>query len=383
MKNYGFTTLAVNGPFENKDAFGAAAQPVYLSTTYAQPATDRPGEYAYSRGGNPTRADLEACLAALEGGRAAFAFASGMAAISTVFNLFNSGDHIVINNNVYGGTFRYAAELFAGRGLSASFIDDFNSLDFDSLPKYVKGIFIETPSNPLLKITDIRRTAEEAHKRGMLVIVDNTFMTSYLQRPLELGADIVLYSATKYYGGHSDILAGLVTANDAAICEKLKLLQNTTGNALSPFDCALMRRSIKTLALRMERHETNAKLLIEFLLRHKNVKKIFHPSTAGRDERRIHAAQSKGDGAVFSMILRDGIDIEKFAASLRLFQLAVSLGSVESLICRPASMTHESYTPEMRERAGITDSLLRVAVGIEDADDLIGDFDRALSLAEA
>jgi cystathionine beta-lyase len=303
-----------------------------------------------------------------------------MAATSTVFNLFSQGDMILLNDNVYGGTFRYAAKIFPGRGLEYRLIDDFNALDFDSLPGNVRGIFLETPSNPLLRVTDIRRLSENAHKRGITLIVDNTFMTAYLQKPLSLGADIVVYSATKYYAGHSDVLAGVVALNDEARAEQVRLLQNTLGNPLDPQGCYQLGRSVKTLALRMDRHETNAAAVVAFLRKHPKVKKLFYP-TVNEAERRIQEAQASGNGAVLAFVLRDDCDPARFINALTLFDFAVSLGSVESLVCHPASQTHESFSLKQREKAGIEDGLIRLSVGIEDIEDLCADLTNALAAA--
>ena len=376
-----YNTLAVHGR-HTTEARGAVIPPVYLSTTYIQPGLGEFQEHIYSRGTNPTRLDLERHLAALEDSRYAFAFSSGMAATATVFNLFKGGDRILLNNNVYGGTFRYASRLFENQGLSYSLVDDFNSLDYSALPPDVRGIFIETPSNPLLRVTDIRRLAEEAHKRNITVIVDNTFMTSWFQKPLKHGADIVVYSATKYYSGHSDILAGCIALDDEGCAEKIKLLQNTLGNVLAPQDSYLLQRSVKTLGLRLERQEKNARAVVEFLSAHKQVARVFYP-TLIETERRIQESQSSGSGAVLSLELKAGCDPKRFIAALEIFELAVSLGSVESLVCHPASMTHESFPRELRERAGIGDNLIRLSIGIEDREDLLADLGRALDAAHA
>jgi cystathionine beta-lyase len=303
-----------------------------------------------------------------------------MAAASTAFHLFEPGGRILVNDNVYGGTFRYAANIFKNYGLSYSLVDDFNKLNFSALPGDVKGIFLESPSNPLLEVIDIRRLAAEAHKKGITVIVDNTFMTAVLQKPLELGADIVVYSATKYYGGHSDILAGVLALNDGALAERVKLLQNTLGNPLPAQDSYLLERSVKTLALRLERQCGNAAAVAAFLQGHPKVKKVFYPALES-EAKRIQDGQAKGYGAVLSFLLTEGADPGRFIKALSLFDFAVSLGSVESLVCHPASQTHESFPPELRQKAGITDGLLRLSVGIEGKDDLIADLNAALDAA--
>ncbi|MDR2097983.1 MAG: PLP-dependent aspartate aminotransferase family protein [Spirochaetaceae bacterium] len=375
-----FTTTAVHGDGNVKEAAGDVAPVIHLATSYRQPGLGEFQEYVYTRGSNPTRLALEKRLALLEGARYAFAFGSGMAATSTAFHLFKSGDRILLNDNVYGGTFRYASKLFGSMGLSYDLVEDFNTLDFDSLPGDVRGIFLESPSNPLLRVTDIRRLAEKTRQRGITLIVDNTFMSAYLQKPLDLGADIVVYSATKYYGGHSDILAGVLALNDGEKAERVKLLQNTLGNPLSPADAYQLERSIKTLALRMDRQCANAAAVVEMLSTHPKAKKVFYPSI-GVENRRIQEAQSRGFGAVLSFVLREGCDPARFIGALSLFDFAVSLGSVESLVCHPASQTHESFSPELRKKAGIEDGLLRLSIGIEDIEDLLLDLDRALEAA--
>jgi cystathionine beta-lyase len=376
-----YDTEVIHGHHSNKEANRAVVPPVYLSTTYAQPGLGEYQPYMYIRGGNPTRAALEALVAGLEGAQYAFAFSSGMAAITAVFNLLSAGDRVLLNNNVYGGTFRYVSHIFKHHSLAYQLVDTFNDLDFESLSPDVKAIFIETPSNPLLQVTDIRKAAEQAHKQGIKVIVDNTFMTSYFQKPLGLGADIVVYSATKYYAGHSDILAGLVVVNDEALAEQFHFFQKTLGNVLSPQDSYMLQRSIKTLALRMERHEKNAQAVHAYLTAHPGVATIFYP-TVHDEERRIQEAQSTGNGAVLSLILAEDRDPARFIAALRLFDLAVSLGSVESLVCHPATMTHESFPLELQKKVGIAENLIRLSIGIEDSGDLIADLEQALAAAK-
>jgi cystathionine beta-lyase len=372
-----FTTLAVHGDGKTGEYTGDVVPAVHLATAYRQPKLGEFQEHVYTRGTNPTRLALEKRLALLEEARYAFAFSSGMAAASTAFHLFRSGDRILLNDNVYGGTFRYASKLFGNMGLSYDLVEDFNTLDFGGLPGDVRGIFLESPSNPLLRVTDIRRLAEKAHAGNIALIVDNTFMSAYLQKPLALGADIVVYSATKYYAGHSDILAGVLVLNDEKKAERVKLLQNTLGNPLNPLDAYQLERSIKTLALRMERQCANASAVVDFLGVHPKVKRIFYPSIGG-ENRRIQESQSRGFGAVLSFVLRDGCDPARFIGALSLFNFAVSLGSVESLVCHPASQTHESFPPELRKKAGIEDGLLRLSIGIEDIEDLLSDLERAL-----
>jgi cystathionine beta-lyase len=375
-----FTTRAVHGDGKRREPTGDVVSAVHLATAYRQPKLGKFQEHVYTRGTNPTRLTLEKRLALLEDARYAFAFSSGMAATDTAFHLFERGDRILLNDNVYGGTFRYASKVFRNMGLFYDLVEDFNTLNFDGLPGNVQGIFLESPSNPLLQVTDIRRLAEKAHAAGITLIVDNTFMSAYLQKPLSLGADMVVYSATKYYAGHSDILAGALVLNDEEKAEKVKLFQNTLGNPLSPADAYQLERSIKTLALRMDRQCTNAAAVVDLLRTHPKVKQVFYPSI-GEENRRIQESQSRGFGAVLSFVLCDGCDPARFIDGLSLFDFAVSLGSVESLVCHPASQTHESFSPELRKKAGIEDGLLRLSIGIEDREDLLLDVERALEMA--
>lgn len=374
-----FETIAIHGV--HGDEHGAVNPPVYLSSTYKQPSFGEFQNYAYARGGNPTRNNVETLVAKLEGANYAYAFATGMAATSTVFHLLSSGDKVLLNNNVYGGTYRYVSNLFEKQGLEYELIDDFRDIDFDKLEDNVKAIFIETPSNPLLRVTDIEAVAKKAKEKGILTIVDNTFLTAYYQKPLSFGADIVVYSATKYYSGHADILAGLVVTNNEQISNEIKFLQNTLGGVLAPSDCFLLLRGIKTLALRMDRHEENTKSVITFLQSREEIKTIYYP-TIIPEEYEVQKKQSKGNGAVFSIILADNVDVKVFVDNLLLFDLAVSLGGVESLVCHPASMTHESYPQEIQDKVGIDQKLIRFSVGVEALEDIISDLKQALEKAK-
>lgn len=378
-----FETTAIHGGRQDDSGKGAVNYPLYLSSTFVQEDVEHFKEFVYSRGANPTRASVERLAADLEGAKYGLAFATGMAATSNVFELLQKGDKILLNNNVYGGTWRFVSNLFERRGISYEVVDDLNEYNFDQVSDDVKAVFIETPSNPLLEITDIRRISKEAKKHDILVIVDNTFMTSYFQKPLDLGADIVVYSATKYYAGHSDILAGLIVLNDDVLYEKLKFFQNTTGGILSPFDSFLLARGMKTLAVRLDRHQYNATRIAEYLEKHEAIERVFYPGLKSNKGHVLHRSQAVGDGGVLSFLLQeDTYDLQIFVNSLKLFGFAVSLGGVESLICRPATMTHESYAKELQERIGIKQNLLRLAIGIEDADDLIEDLEQALAKAK-
>lgn len=378
-----FETTAIHGGRQDDSGKGAVNYPLYLSSTFVQEDVEHFKEFVYSRGANPTRASVERLAADLEGAKYGLAFATGMAATSNVFELLKKGDKILLNNNVYGGTWRFVSNLFERRGIYYEVVDDLNEYNFDQVSDDVKAIFIETPSNPLLEITDIRRISKAAKKHDILVIVDNTFMTSYFQKPLDLGADIVVYSATKYYAGHSDILAGLIVLNDDVLYEKLKFFQNTTGGILSPFDSFLLARGMKTLAVRLDRHQYNATRIAEYLEKHEAIERVFYPGLKSNNGHVLHRSQAVGDGGVLSFLLQeDTYDLQIFVNSLNLFGFAVSLGGVESLICRPATMTHESYAKELQERIGIKQNLLRLAVGIEDVDDLIEDLEQALAKAK-
>ena len=373
----GFNTVAVHGGFKDESK-GAVNYPVYLSSTFVQPDTEHEGEYCYTRGNNPTRASVERQVADIEGAKYALATASGMAATSLVFELLNKGDKVLINDNVYGGTWRFVSNLLEKRGLEYEVVNDLNAYDFSKVDSSVKMVFVETPSNPLLEVTDIRRVVTEAHKKNILVVVDNTFMTAYLQKPLDLGADIVEYSATKYYAGHSDLLAGLVVLNDEEIYKRLKFISNTLGGILDPFDAFLLQRGIKTLGVRMDRHLENTIKIAEYLEGNDAAEEVFYPGLKGHSGYELQKTQAKGAGAVLSFKLNTkDYDLHTFVEKLHIFDFAVSLGGVESLICRPATMTHESYAKELQEKIGITPNLLRLSVGIEDVEDLIEDLDNA------
>ena len=311
---------------------------------------------------------------------AGFAFASGMAAITAVLSLFKTGDKIIISSNVYGGTFRVLDKIFSNFGITYSIEDttDISALDEKITPD-VKAILVESPANPLLTITDLKAVAGLAKKHGILSIVDNTFMTPYLQRPIELGVDIVIHSATKYLGGHSDLVAGLVVVNTKELAEKLAFIQNSTGGILQPFDSFLLIRGIKTLGVRMDRHVENAQKAAEFLKNHDAVKKVYYPGLVSAQGYEINKKQAKNGGAMISFELYEDYNIETFFSSLKLIALAESLGGVESLVCHPASMTHASMPYETRQKIGITDGLIRLSIGIENISDIIADLKYAIT----
>ena len=376
------STLAIHGGIDGDETTGAVNVPIYQTSTYRQRALGETTGWEYSRTGNPTRAALEKLVADLEGGSHGFAFGSGMAAIAAVLSLFRSGDRILLSKNVYGGTFRILDKVFNSFGLTYSLedTDDIAALEKAVTPD-VKALLVETPANPLLAVTNLKAVAALAKRHGILFVVDNTFMTPYLQKPLVLGADIVVHSATKYLGGHSDLVAGLVVTDRADIAERLGFIQNATGGVLGPFDSFLLIRGIKTLAVRMDRHVANAETLARRLQAHPDVSHVWYPSLDGFPGRDIQLSQAKNGGAMISFELAAGRDHRRFFSALKLVTLAESLGGVESLVCHPASMTHASIPKETREKIGITDRLIRLSVGIEDVDDIWVDIQRAITEA--
>ena len=382
-KNYKTIESAlIHGGIYGDEHTGAVNVPIYQTSTYEQQGIGQNKGWEYSRTGNPTRAALEALIAELEGGTHGFAFGSGMAALTAVLSLFKSGDKIIISSNVYGGTFRVLDKIFKNFNITYSIEDTTNleSLNTKVTPD-VKAILVETPANPLLTITDLHGVAEIAKKHGILSIVDNTFMTPYLQRPIESGIDIVVHSATKYLGGHSDVVAGLAVVHDKTLAERLAFIQNATGGVLGPFDSFLLIRGIKTLGVRLDRHTENTLKIAKWLTTLDSVKKVYYPGLETAQGYEINKKQAKNGGAMISFELKENYDYKKFFSSLGLIALAESLGGVESLACHPASMTHASIPREIREKVGITDGLIRLSVGIESADDLIADLTQAIEKA--
>lgn len=372
------TKLIHNGSEIEKNT-GALSIPIYQVSTFHQEDIEKPQEYEYSRSGNPTRKALEETIAFLEDGKKGFAFSSGMAAISSVLSIFSAGDNIIMSNDIYGGTYRIVTSFFNRFNLEVSFVDTTN-LDMveKSIKSNTKAIFIETPSNPLLKITDIKGIVEIAKKHNLITIIDNTFMTPYLQRPINLGIDIVIHSATKFIGGHSDVIAGLVVTNDEHLASRIYSVQNAFGAILAPQDSWLILRGLKTLKVRMDYQQENAQKLAEFLEKNENVKEVFYPGLKNHIRREIHYSQASGAGAVLSFKLADKNCVREFLKNIKMAAVAVSLGGVETIISYPAKMSHASIPKHEREKQGITDDLLRVSVGLEDINDLLEDFDRAL-----
>ena len=377
---YRFDTLAIHAGQPNEALTGAVVTPIYQTTTYAQDELAGKPDYCYSRTGNPSRAALEANLAALEGGRFGLAFASGLAAANAVLQTLSSGDHVVASQDLYGGCYRLFTKVFARFGVRFSLIDTTDARNVAAaLRPETKLLWLETPSNPLLRVTDIAACAEIARARGVRTLVDNTFATPVHQRPLDLGADLVLHSTTKYIGGHCDVLGGALVLNDEAWHADLKFIQNATGAVPGPQDCFLLLRGIKTLSLRVERHATNAKRIAAFLEGHPDVARVLYPGLSSHPQHDLARRQATGFGAIVSAEFKGGVErVRALVSHLRLWPLAESLGGVKSLLCHPATMTHAAVEPAERQRIGIGDGLVRLSVGIEDAADLIEDLDQAL-----
>ncbi|MCQ2520799.1 MAG: PLP-dependent aspartate aminotransferase family protein [Lachnospiraceae bacterium] len=382
FKNNNIATKLIHGGISKDELTGAVNVPIYQTSTYGQTLPGQHKGYEYSRSGNPTRKALEELIAELENGTNGFAFASGLAAISTVLSLFNAGDELVVSNDVYGGTFRLLDKVFTRFGIKYTQV---NTSDLDAVKKAINGnvkaIYIETPSNPLLGITDIEEIAKIAKENGLLSIVDNTFYTPYIQRPLDFGIDIVIHSATKYLGGHSDLIAGLVVVKNEELAQRIGFLQNAIGAILEPFDSFLLIRGIKTLGVRLDRHVSNAEYVVEELSKLEDVKKIYYPGLETHPGYEINKKQASSGGAMISFELTEGHDSNKLFESLKVITLAESLGGVESLIEHPASMTHASIPKEIREAAGLGDGLFRLSVGIEDAKEIADDIITAIKNA--
>ena len=354
--------------------------PIYQVSTFAQESVDRFGRYDYARSANPTREALEETMAGLENGTHGFAFASGMAAISSALLLFSPGDHLVVCEDVYGGTFRVLTSLFSRLGIEATFVDTTDLANVAAnLRANTKGLFLETPSNPLLKITDLACAAEMARERGIVTLVDNTFMTPYLQRPLELGCDIVLHSGTKFLNGHSDVLCGFAIVKDTALAKRIRFILNAFGAVLGPQDSWLVLRGLKTLKVRMEESQRGAIAVTDWLSRQERVTEVFYPGLASQQGSEIHLRQSSGPGAVLSFRLESAELTRRVLEGTRLAVFAVSLGGVESIISYPARMSHAAMPPHERAARGVTDTLVRLSVGLEEPEDLIADLDRVIN----
>jgi len=375
----GFATIAIHTGSEPDEATGSVTVPIYQTSTYAQDALGKNKGYEYARTQNPTRSALERNLAALEGARFGFAFASGMAAIDATLRLIKAGEHVVVSDNTYGGTARLFNRILRNYNVEFDFIDtsDAHSVEAALKPN-TKMVFVETPTNPVMIVTDLREISEMAHRAGARVVCDNTFLSPYLQRPLEFGVDIVVHSTTKYLNGHSDGVGGIVVLNDEQDAEWIGFVQNSAGAILSPFDSWLVMRGTKTLALRMEQHDKSGRAVAAFLEEHPKVRKVYYPGSASHPQHALARRQQKGFGGMVAFDVGSLAAARTVLESVKLCTLAESLGGVETLISHPATMTHASVDAEKRERLGITDGLVRISVGIEDTDDIIADLDQAL-----
>ncbi len=371
-----FDTKLLHGGISEDKVTGATSIPIYMASTFHQQKNGQ-NKYEYSRSGNPTREAVEKLIADLEGGVAGFAFASGSAAIDTVFSLFSAGDHFVVGNDVYGGTFRLIDAVLKRFGMTFTVVDtrDLNAVEAAITPA-TKAIYLETPTNPLLRVTDIKAVADIAKAHNILSIIDNTFASPYVQRPLEFGVDIVLHSASKYLGGHSDVIAGLVVTKDAELAEKVGYLQNAIGGILAPQESWLLQRGMKTLSLRMRAHLANAEAIFHYLANQPLVSKIYFPGDPENPDYDIARKQMNGFGAMISFELQPGLDPKAFVEELQVITLAESLGALESLIEIPALMTHGSIPRDIRLKNGIQDELIRLSVGVEDQKDLLTDLER-------
>ena len=375
----GFTTRTIHAVHDTR--YDASVPPVYLASTFGTAGEDT--TYMYQRGANPTRDNLQATLAALEGAEHAYAYPSGMAATAAALGVLEAGDTLLLGMPTYGGTYRFATTELTKRAVKTRFISDFTTLSDEDFTPDVKVVFLETPTNPTLQVTDIAAVAELAHRHGALLIVDNTFMTPYLQRPLELGADITVQSATKFLAGHADLLAGVAATNGPDLAVLLHRGQLDSGALLPPIDSYRLLQDVKTLALRLERQQQNARELIEFLSERPEVEKIFYAGNSSEEQAEVQSRQARGIGSVFSLLLKDGGDAQAFARSLPIFVNAVSLGGIESLVSLPAHTTHGAYAQEHRDEFGVDDRLVRLAIGIEDVQDLIAALEIGLKAAFA
>lgn len=379
--NSGFSTRAVHAGQEPDLATGAVMTPIYQTSTYAQEALGNHKGFEYARTHNLTRFALEKNLAALEGGKHGFSFGSGLAATNALMQVLSSGDHVVCGNNTYGGTYRLFEKVWKRHGLAFTFVDctDPAGVEGAFTPR-TRLVWLETPTNPLMQLADIRDIVERAHKKNIIVVVDNTFMTPYFQRPLEMGADIVMHSVTKYLNGHSDMVGGALVMSDDGLAEQIRFLQNAAGAVPGPMDCFLCLRGTKTLAVRMKQHEASARELAAILEKHPRVSRVFYPGLASHPQHELAKRQASGFGGMISFIPGDGSLAagEQVFNRFKLFTRAESLGGVESLVCHPASMTHASVPRESRLAMGFADGLLRLSVGIEDLDDLRADVEQAL-----
>jgi len=375
----GFATTAIHTGSEPDEATGSVTVPIYQTSTYAQDALGKHKGYEYARTQNPTRSALERNVAALEGARFGFAFASGMAAIDATLRLVKSGDHVIVSDNTYGGTARLFNRILTHYGITFDYVDTSDPLNVEAAIKpNTKMVFLETPTNPIMIITDLKEVSEISHRAGARVVCDNTFMSPYLQRPLEFGVDIVVHSTTKYLNGHSDGVGGVVVLNDEEDANWIAFVQNSAGAILSPFDSWLVMRGTKTLALRMEQHDKSGRAVAAFLEEHPKVHKVYYPGSASHPQHALARRQQHGFGGMVAFDVGSLANARTVLESVKLCTLAESLGGVETLISHPATMTHASVDEAKRQRLGITEGLVRISVGIEDTDDIIADLDQAL-----
>lgn len=383
-KNMKFNTRAIHAGQAPDPTTGAIMTPVYLTSTYVQESPGVHKGWEYSRTHNPTRKAYEDCIASLESGKYGFAFASGCAATTTIMHLLTSGDHVIAMDDMYGGTFRLFDKVLRHHGLEFSYADLTRVENVEkALKPNTKMIWIETPTNPTLKLADIKKISAMAAAKNILVVVDNTFMSPYFQRPLELGANIVVHSATKYIGGHSDVVGGVAVTNDKTIAERLQFLTNSMGGVQGAFDAFLALRSLKTLPLRMKAHAENAIKIAQYLEKHPQVERVVYPGLASHPQHELAKEQMSGFGGMITFFIKGGLpSARKFLESVEVFALAESLGGVESLVEHPAIMTHASVPPEQRKVLGIDDSLIRLSVGVEDIEDLLNDLDQAFKNAK-
>ena len=375
-----FSTIAIHTGSEPDEATGAVTVPIYQTSTYAQDALGKTRQgYEYARTQNPTRSAVERNIAALEGAKFGFAFASGMAAIDATLRLVKAGEHVIVSDNTYGGTARLFNRILANYGIEFEYVDTSDPLNVDAaLKPNTKMVFLETPTNPVMIVTDLKEISEIAHRAGARVVCDNTFLSPYLQRPMEFGVDIVVHSTTKYLNGHSDGVGGIVVLNDEEDANWIGFVQNSAGAILSPFDSWLVVRGTKTLALRMEQHDKSGRAVAAFLEEHPKVQKVYYPGSASHPQHALARRQQRGFGGMVAFDVGSLAAAKTVLDSVRLCTLAESLGGVETLISHPATMTHASVDEAKRQRLGITDGLVRISVGIEDTDDIIADLDQAL-----
>ncbi|WP_369902613.1 cystathionine beta-lyase [Bacillus manliponensis] len=380
---YSVDTLLLHNRFKHDETTGAVSVPIYNTSTFHQFDVDSFGKYDYSRSGNPTREALEEIIALLEGGTRGFAFSSGMAAISTAFLLLSKGDHVLISEDVYGGTYRVVTEVLSRYGISHTFVDMTNIEEVNkAIQPNTKVFYVETPSNPLLKVTDIKAISKLAKSVNALTFVDNTFLTPLHQKPLQLGADIVLHSATKFIAGHSDVTAGLAVVKNETLAEQIRFLQNAFGAILGPQDCSLVLRGLKTLHVRLEQSVKGAERIAQYLQQHPKITEIYYPGLSSHEGFETQRKQASSAGAVLSFTLESEDALRNFLAHVKLPVFAVSLGAVESILSYPAKMSHAAMSEEAREQRGISNALLRLSVGLENVEDLLQDFEHALAHVE-